>query len=221
MTKLLSLLNKLFFLHSFNARRSSLDKLSLTLFLKNFCRLHSKYKSISFILSKRRVNKFCRDGLDIRRVIMLSRKMESNFQKVKEIGTNSNITDNLNNSQNMPSYEPINLERNNNILSDGLKFLCNKGPSYVPVLSHYNWLELQKNFDLFRNRLRTRFLFSNKESSCEKEKHAPPIKKASKWRPSKTNSHHLDTFLSLVEKDLFAEIEIICRFIYRKMNALH
>ena len=168
-------------------------------------RLHNKYKSISFILSKRRLNKFHRDGLDIRKAIMLSRKIESNFQKLTEIGTNSNITDNVNNGQNMPSYDPIHLDKNNN-LSDGLKSLCSKGPSHVPVPPHYNWLELQKNFDLFRNRMRTRFLFSNKESSYEKDKHAPPIKKASKWRPSKTNSHQLETFLSLVEKDLFEEI---------------
>ena len=94
---------------------------------------------------------------------MLSRKIESNFQKLTEIGTNSNITDNVNNGQNMPSYDPINLDKNNNILSHGLKSLCSKGPSYVPVPPHYNWLELQKNFDLFRNRMRTRFLFSNKE----------------------------------------------------------
>ena len=141
-------------------------------------RLHNKYKSISFILSKRRLNKFCRDGLDIRKAIMLSWKIESNFQKLTKIGTNSNITDNVNNGQSMPSYDPINLDKNNNILPYGLKSLCSKGPSYVPVPHHYNWLELQKN--LFRNRMRTRFLFSNKESSYEKDKHAPSIKKASK-----------------------------------------
>ena len=175
-------------------------------YVKLIDRLHNKYKSISFILSKYRLNKFHRDGLDIRKAIILSRKIESNFQKLTEIGTNSNITDNVNNGQNMPSYDPINLDKNNNNLSDGLKSLCSKGPSHVPVPPHYNWLELQKNFDLFRNRMRNRFLFSNKESSYEKDKHAPPIKKASKWRPSKTNSHQLETFLSLVEKDLFEEM---------------
>ena len=136
---------------------------------------------------------------------MLSRKTESNFQEVTKIDTNSNITDNVNSGQNMPSYHPINLEKNNNILSVGLKSLCSKDPSYVLVPPHYNWLELQKSYDLFRNRMRTRFLFLNKESFSEKEKHSPPIKKTSKWRPPKTNSHQLGTFLSLVEKDLFAE----------------
>ena len=59
---------------------------------------------------------FRRDGLDIRKAIMLSRKIESNFQKLTEIGSNSNITDNVNNGQNMPFYDPINLDKNNNIL---------------------------------------------------------------------------------------------------------
>ena len=96
-------------------------------------RLHNKYKSISFILSKHRLNKFRRDGLDIWKAIMLLWKTESNFQKLTEIDTNSNITDNVNSSQSMPSYNPINLDKNNNILSDGLKSLCSKGPLYVPV----------------------------------------------------------------------------------------
>ena len=93
---------------------------------------------------------------------MLSRKMESNFQKFPEIDTNSNITHNVNSGQNIPSYDPINLDKNNNILSDGLKSLCSKGASNVPVPPHYNLLELPKSYDLFRNRMRTRFLFSNK-----------------------------------------------------------
>ena len=50
-------------------------------------------------------------------------------------------------------------------------------------------------YDLFRNRMRNRFLFLNKESLSGKKKHALPIKKASKWRPPKTNSHQLETFL--------------------------
>ena len=54
--------------------------------------------------------------------------------------------------------------------------------------------------------MKTHFLFSNKESSDEKDKNAPLIKKASKWRYSKANSHQLETFLSLAVKDLFAEM---------------
>ena len=87
-------------------------------------RLHNKYKLITFILLKRRLNKFGRDGLDIQKAIMLYRKTENCFQKFTEIDTNSNITDKVNSAQNIPFYHPINLNKNNNILSDGLKSLC-------------------------------------------------------------------------------------------------
>ena len=95
---------------------------------------------VHYWLSKGRLDKFCSDGLDIRKAIMSWRKTKSNFQELTEIDTNSNITDNVNSGQNMPSYYPINLEKNNNILSDALK-----SSSYVPVPPHYNWLELQKS----------------------------------------------------------------------------
>ena len=100
-------------------------------------RLHNKYESISFILSKRRLNKFRRDGLDIRKAIMISRENERNFQKLTEIDTNSNSTDNVNSGRNMPSYDLMNMDKNNNILSEGLKSVCSKGLSYVPVPLHY------------------------------------------------------------------------------------
>ena len=100
-------------------------------------RLHNKYESISFILSKRRLNKFRRDGLDIRKAIMISRENERNFQKLTEIDTNSNSTDNVNSGRNMPSYDLMNMDKNNNILSEGLKSVCSKGLSYVPMPLHY------------------------------------------------------------------------------------
>ena len=81
------------------------------------------------IISKRRLNKFRRDGLDIGKAITLSLKIESNFKRLTEIGTNSKIIDNVNNGQNMPSYDPISLDKNKNILSAGLKSLSSKGPS--------------------------------------------------------------------------------------------
>ena len=43
------------------------------------------------------------------------------------------------------SYEPLNLHKNDTPLTDGLKSLCSKGPSFVPVPPHYNWLPLQKD----------------------------------------------------------------------------
>ena len=57
--------------------------------------------------------------------------------------------------QKIPSFEALNLQKSNTSLSDGLKSLCSKGPSFVPVSPHYNWLQLQKDFDKFTNSLQT------------------------------------------------------------------
>ena len=85
---------------------------------------NNRYVNLIDRLHKRRLNKFGRDGLDIQKAIMLYRKTENCFQKFTEIDTNSNITDKVNSAQNIPFYHPINLNKNNNILSDGLKSLC-------------------------------------------------------------------------------------------------
>ena len=55
--------------------------------------------------------------------------------------------------QKIASFEPLNLQKNDTPLTDGLKSVCSKGPSFVPVPAHYNWLQLQKDFDKFRNSL--------------------------------------------------------------------
>ena len=103
----------------------------------------------------------------------------------------------MNSGQNIPSYNPINQDNKINILSDSLQSLCSKGPSYVPVPRHYNWLELELETEWKH--------YGNKESSYEKHKHSPPTKKPSQWRPLKTISHQLETFLSLVQNNLFTE----------------
>ena len=38
--------------------------------------------------------------------------------------------------QKIPSFKPLNLRENDTPLTDGLKSLCNKGPSFVPVPRH-------------------------------------------------------------------------------------
>ena len=40
--------------------------------------------------------------------------------------------------QKIPSFEPLNLEKNETPLTDGLKSLCSKGPSFVLAPPHYN-----------------------------------------------------------------------------------
>ena len=41
------------------------------------------------------------------------------------------------------SFEPINLYKNNKPIKDGLRLLCCKDPSYVPLLPHHDWFQLQ------------------------------------------------------------------------------
>ena len=67
--------------------------------------------------------------------------------------------------QKILSFEPLNLQKKDTTLTDGLKSLCNKGPSFVPVPPHYNWLKLKKDFDRFSHSLRSRVFFANKEQN--------------------------------------------------------
>ena len=41
------------------------------------------------------------------------------------------------------SFEPINLYKNNTPIKDGLRLLCCKDPSYVPLLPYHDWFQLQ------------------------------------------------------------------------------
>ena len=85
--------------------------------------------------------------------------------------------------------------------------LCSKGPSFVPVPREFDWLQLQKDFDKFANRIRTKLFFSdntdnniipNEELMC-----AP--RKPSKWKAPKSSIPEVETYLSSTERDLFCE----------------
>ena len=66
--------------------------------IKILCNWNSKHVNLIYILSKRRLKKFRKDGLDIRKAILLLRKTKINFQKLSEIDSNSIFTDNINSS---------------------------------------------------------------------------------------------------------------------------
>ena len=78
----------------------------------------------------------------------------------------------------------------------------------MPLPPRYNWLQSQKDFDKFRNSLRSRVFFANKEqnSNCNfrnnLEVNNSP-KKKSNWLAPRINSRGLDTFLTSVKRDLF------------------
>ena len=70
--------------------------------------------------------------------------------------------------QKIPSFERLNLLKNDTPLSDGLKLLCSKGPSFVLVSPHYNWLQLPDNFGKFINRLKNRVFLPTKSKIVTK-----------------------------------------------------
>jgi len=100
-------------------------------------------------------------------------------------------------------HHPIVITSGNVEVSKDFKILCAKGPSFVPTPEYFDWLQLQKDFDAFRNRVRARYIFQNKEPYV-RPKDQPPSKR-SNWSAPKTSSSELETFLSSVERSLFQD----------------
>ena len=81
-----------------------------------------------------------------------------------------------------------------------------------------DWLQLQKDFNAFSNRLRARFLFKTFQSNNNNNSsnnngnsknnvtsiNQPPCKK-SNWRVPKMTSRDLETILSDIETSLFSD----------------
>lgn len=109
--------------------------------------------------------------------------------------------------KNNTDHHPIVLTNtNSNQIGDSIKDLCAKGPSFILTPENFDWLQLQKDFDSFRNRLRARYLFSTSEDPCsnnETQTLRRPPKQPSIWRSPKTNSPEQERFLSSVERALF------------------
>ena len=108
-------------------------------------------------LSSRRERKFERDGLVAHSAQEFSSKL---FQSLTESSVKVDNKEALKNeilaAADIPSFEPINLVRKGRDLPSGLSDLCSKGPSFVPTP---DWLQLQKDFDKFRNNMRSRVSF--------------------------------------------------------------
>ena len=88
-----------------------------------------------------------------------------------------------------------------------------------------HWLQSQKDFDKFRNSLRTRVFFANKEQNSNNnfrnniEVNNSP-KKKSNWLAPRINSCELDTFLISVKRDLFCSTKPNGNFSKEERSAL-
>ena len=99
----------------------------------------------------------------------------------------------------------------NTRISEGLKSLCSKGPSFVPMPCNVNSREILQNFSNYKNKIRWRSFFAKRsendesnDSNTETEHpDAPPkIKKLTKQTP-KSSFLEIETFLANVERDIF------------------
>ena len=118
--------------------------------------------------------------------------------------TSSSSTDNTSSSEH---HHPILINTNNNNISNDFKDLCAKGPSFVPTPEHYNWLQLQNDFDRFANRIRARFIFKDSKDNQNEQviKKINPPKKPSTWRAPKTSCPEIETFLANIERSIFQD----------------
>ena len=112
-----------------------------------------------------------------------------------------------------PDQNAINLSTQE--LTDIEKSLLQKGPSFIPNPTDINWFNLKRDFDNFVNKLRYMATKQNDEhqknadplfdSSTSGLGNPPPIQKQSNiiYRKEKTNINSLETFIELVQNDIF------------------
>ena len=157
-------------------------------------------------LSQRREKKFERDGLvlvdarDISQKFLLTLTQRSTPPDPVDALKEEILSDVV-----IPPYDPINLDAKKRELPTGLTELCSRGPSFIPVPTSYDWLQLQKDFDRFRNSIRTKVFFSKQQPNPAPETtEIRPPKKKSRWKPPKCSIPEVEVYLNKVERDLFS-----------------
>ena len=164
-----------------------------------------KELQIERILNKRRKWKYLRDGInftseDISNISLL----EINRDLSNNVSTKT-AKDNLIDNFKIPSYEPIILSKST--LDNTLTSICSKGPSFVPIPSSVNWLQILKDFDIFKHKIRCKAYYLDKvqQPSSNLDSHIQPpfIKKDIKNIAPKSKYPEVETFLSKLEQDIF------------------
>jgi len=159
-----------------------------------------KFNSLNSILEERRNKKFIRDSMHDSAKDFALRLMNSNNTLVL-------VPEQKNKEEKPNIHHPIILNSGKNSISDDFKDLCAKGPSFIPTPVHFDWLNLQKDFDAFKNRLRARYIFSKNQQKNDPQTSVNvlpnPPKKPSNWKAPKTASPELETFISNIERSLF------------------
>lgn len=110
----------------------------------------------------------------------------------------------------VPPYEPINLSKTMPNLPDDFVALCKKGPSFIPIPKHVDWLDIQKDLDNFCNCVR--FKVNNYDPKSKPKAIAPvsdieirPPKKSVYHKQPKCRIPAVEAFLTKVKNDIFAD----------------
>ena len=169
----------------------------------------NREQNLRTLLDTRRREKFSRDSLDTAKSESFSRTCLQCVIDGKPIPTRADlIKSELLSAVEIPPHEPLNLDGLQRDLPSGLSDLCKKGPSFIPTPDSFDWLQLQKDFDRFRNRIRTSVFFFDKPSAPPDTANdvtgIRPPKKPSSWNAPKAKIREVETFLSNVERDLFS-----------------
>ena len=87
--------------------------------------------------------KLQRDKIDLEKALNSSNKILQKLMNNKApILNEKQLREKILKGQKIPSFEPLNLHKNYTPITDGIESLCRKGPLFVPVSPHYNWLQL-------------------------------------------------------------------------------
>ena len=159
------------------------------------------------ILLARRTSKYTRDGLDLQTALDFAHELMQSLLQGTPIKTalDTKKEEILSNAV-IPPYDPINLDAKERELPEGLSNLCQRGPSFIPTPTSYDWHQLQKDFDRFRKSMRTQVFFSRNEPEQEVTRSPlDPPKPKTKWKPPKSTIPEVETFLNRIESDLFSQ----------------
>ena len=91
----------------------------------------------------------------------------------------------------------------------------------MAVPSHYIWLQLQKDFNRFRNKLRSTVFFANKEENSNNNfrnnnEVNNPLKKKSNWSAPKSSLPEFETFLTLLKIYSALPNQVMSKIIFLK-----
>lgn len=162
-----------------------------------FAERNKKEELLNKNLKDRRLKKYRRDGL----------VLDENIPP--ESVTEPLLNDDVSIDFELPSYDPIILTQDEQVLPEGLSSLCAKGPSFVPTQKQLDWLQIQKDFDRFKNMIRMRMFFASQENNTPPSTNDfQPPRKPSSWRAPKSKVPEVESFISCVEKEIFASTNL-------------